>query len=185
MQKYLRRIYVYKNVDIYQIRGKIFVQGYATTNGIIDLPYGPIVRVNENDVLGLGKAIIGALDSCNDQVIPYTSNWGSMSKPMIKETECKSWKDFVQSTKYVLIELEMQTLIFTPVKVTGYGRHHRDYERLNDKIIEMQHALVQGFFRRFLAVINRGPAYNLDPEKVGQNALKALENYESIFSKNT
>ena len=133
----------------YQLKGKIFIQGYSKTTQGLSVLDGPIFIVEENDNLSvLGQAVINALNDCKTGVYHETrEEYDPKKDPMVLVTGMKSWKALGKVSKSIDAEvLENEKIIFTPRRFLGTAGYNwvKDKEVISDLDLEhLGRALMQ------------------------------------------
>ncbi|MBS0186408.1 MAG: hypothetical protein JSS34_08880 [Proteobacteria bacterium] len=150
-----------KSATAYQLKDKVFIQGYSrTTIGFTRLT-GTVFVAEDNNNLDLGNAVINALNDCKTGVYHETlEEYDQKKDPMIITTRMKTWNALMKLSKNVHIKMPtIDRITFTPMRFLGTSGNKKGYTWITDKMIKS----------------------DLDPEHLGHALLQALALSENPY----
>jgi hypothetical protein len=119
-----------KFATVYGYGGRIFAHANSQTTAGVWVVTNPVLAIDRDDPVQLGKAVIDALNGSRRD-IEHPTSWKGIFDPVLHLAKVTSWSRFARSAKCVEIECDNDKVSLFPTRNLG----PRDgFERLPAKM---------------------------------------------------
>jgi hypothetical protein len=107
-----------KAATIYERGGKMFIHGSSKTTAGVWVLCAPVLQAENRDARNIGQAVRECLASSRLGV-PHPKTFTNLFEPVLKLAGVKSFYAFMNSAKYVGVELEDEVVTLIPTRNGG------------------------------------------------------------------
>lgn len=113
------RVILKKSATVYRRKQALYIHPQSLTTDGVWIVTEPVLKLNETaSDADIGSAVRASLDRSHTNV-PHPTNWGEITKILLRGIGVRSWSTFVQGASCVIIESAGEELSVMPTENQG------------------------------------------------------------------